>query len=351
MDRYSRQIALKDFGPKNQEKLKASKVLLVGLGGLGVPVAQYLCGMGIGTLGLVENDTIALHNLQRQVLYPETSVGQSKLKVAQQELQKRNNEVEFQGFETFLDVANALDIIKDFDVVVDATDNFASRYLINDACVILRKPLVYGALHAFEGQVSVFNYRGGPTYRCLFPEMPKAHEIPNCDENGILGVLPGIIGSLQALEVIKVITGVGDVLSGKLMLYDGLTQSVQKIGFKQNSENIKLKALQNDYGFTGCEPLKAIEWEALEQKQDLKQLIDVRTIQEYSESHLESAIHIPLDTLEQEQHKIDFSQTVYLICQSGKRSAIAATLLGKQHPKAEIVQIAGGMNAIQTSCL
>ncbi len=351
MDRYSRQIALKQFGSENQEKLKASKVLLVGLGGLGVPVAQYLCGMGVGTLGLVENDTVALHNLQRQVLYPEASVGMSKLQVAVKELQKRNSEVVFKGFETFLNGTNALEIIKDFDVVVDATDNFSSRYLINDACVILKKPLVYGALHAFEGQLSVFNYQDGPTYRCLFPNMPKANEIPNCDENGILGILPGIIGSLQALEVVKVITGLGDTLSGKLLLFDGLTQTTQKINYQSNPENKKCTSLLPDYGYSGCELVPSITWDAFGQLNENKQVIDVRTIQEYSNDHLDHAINIPLDTLDAQFGKIDFSKPVYVVCQSGKRSSIAVEILQKKYPNSTCCQILGGMNQMPTQCL
>ena len=204
--RFIRQTSLVQFGAEGQAKLADARVLLVGLGGLGVPVAQYLNAMGIGTLGLVEQDIVEMHNLQRQVLYSENDLGQPKLKVALEKLALQNSNTKLNGHPCFLTKDNALDILANYDVVVDATDNFETRYLINDACLLQNKPFVYGALHGFEGQVSVFNYNNGPTYRCLFPNMPKADEIPDCNTNGVLGVLPSIIGSLQALEVVKLIT-------------------------------------------------------------------------------------------------------------------------------------------------
>src|SRR5690606_27665631 len=197
---------------------------------------------------------------------------------------------------------NALDIISAFDVVVDATDNFATRYLINDACVILNKPFVYGALHGFEGQVSVFNFDGGPTYRCLFPKIPSGAEIPNCNENGVLGVIPGIIGNLQALEVVKLITGVGDVLSGKLLLFNGLDQTFQKMGFQLRPESLKISDLQQSYETETCDnvpTITALEMQKLMASGQPIQIIDVRSQKEYETNHLEPSVNIPLDQLEE----------------------------------------------------
>ena len=230
--RYLRQTSLKDFGEVGQAKLTEGRVLVVGLGGLGLPVLQYLNAMGVGTLGLMDQDVVELHNLQRQVLYTEKDLGKQKLDVAHEKLQEQNSSTILRTHDSFLTKENALTIIKDYDVIVDATDNFPTRYLINDACVILNKPFVYGALHGFEGHVSVFNYNNGPTYRCLYPNMPTSDEIPDCNENGVLGVVPGIIGTLQALEAVKILTGVGEVLSGRLLLFNGLDQHVGKNCFQ-----------------------------------------------------------------------------------------------------------------------
>jgi molybdopterin/thiamine biosynthesis adenylyltransferase len=201
--RYIRQTILKGFGAEGQRKLANAKVLVVGAGGLGVPVLTYLNAMGVGTLGIVDADVVSISNLHRQVLFTEAMVGLLKVHAAAEQLQKQNPETKINAYPTFLDLSNALEIIGNYDLVVDATDNFPTRYLINDACVILNTPFVYGALHGFEGQVSVFNYENGPTYRCLFANMPMADAIPDCNENGVLGILPGIVGNLQALEVVK----------------------------------------------------------------------------------------------------------------------------------------------------
>lgn len=351
-DRYIRQESLKVFGPENQNKLRSSKVLIVGLGGLGIPVAQYLNAIGVGTLGLVENDSISLHNLQRQVLYAESDIGKAKLAICLSRLQKQNSETIINTYATFLTSKNALDIIKDYDIIVDATDNFETRYLINDSCVILNKTFVYGALHSFEGQVSVFNYKKGPTYRCLYPVVPSEAEIPNCDENGVLGVLPGIIGTLQALEVVKVITEIGEVLSGKLLLFDGLSLNTRKINFKSRLESFEIKQLQEDYSLKGC----SIEFEIIPEKfekllmtQDV-QLIDVRKPEEFASNHLEKAINIPLSDFNDNTQKIDLSRPVYIICQSGKRSIQALNKLQNYHSKAIVFSVAGGMNKFQKLC-
>ncbi|WP_350285880.1 HesA/MoeB/ThiF family protein [uncultured Croceitalea sp.] len=348
--RYNRQENLESFGLGKQYKLLNSRVLVVGIGGLGIPVAQYLNAMGVGVLGLVENDIVELHNLQRQVLFTEADIGQSKLNVALERLKLQNSETEFKAYPEFLTTENALKIIAEYDIVVDATDNFATRYLINDACVILDKPFIYGALHAFEGQVSVFNHENGPTYRCLFPEIPKADEIPNCNENGVLGVLPSIIGSLQALEVVKVLTGIGEVLSGKLLVYDGLSQTTRKIGFSRNPQNLKITALEQDYGFSSCVNVPTITSENFLSLKEAVQLIDVRTIEEFEKDHLENALNIPISEFSQKLDALNFDKPIYVMCQSGKRSALAVESLLEQHPSTKVFSISGGMNKIAEIC-
>ncbi len=346
--KYKRQTVLKSFGLENQQKLAKSQVLIVGIGGLGIPVAQYLNAMGVGTLGLLDNDTIALHNLQRQVLYSEEEVGQSKVAVAAKKLRAQNRDTQIHEIHSMLSRDNALEIIAAYDLVVDATDNFATRYLINDACVILGKPFVYGALHDFEGQVSVFNYQNGPTYRCLFPNPPKAGEVPNCDVNGILGVLPGIIGNLQALEAVKVLTGIGEVLSGKLLLFNGLTHENRLVQFKQNPKNKTLKQLEASYETPECAVVATITAEAYMKLPGTKQLLDVRTHEEFESDHLEEAIHLPLNELHEVQGHLTLSQPTYIICQSGKRSELAAKKLSDAYPEAQFYSVEGGMNEIAT---
>lgn len=346
--RYIRQTSLPNFGVGAQDKLLNASVLIVGLGGLGIPVATYLNAMGVGTLGLVEQDQIELHNLQRQILYSENEIGQSKLAVALHKLLAQNTTTQLKPFDTFLTKTNALKIIQDFDLVVDATDNFATRYLINDACVILNKPFVYGALHGFEGQVSVFNYKDGPTYRCLFPKQPGQNEIPNCDENGVLGILPGIIGSLQALESVKVLTDISEVLSGELLLYDGLSQTTRKIGFSTNQKNKTLTKLQESYEVPGCESMLSIsveEFIALTEKKKL-QVIDVRSTEEHQGTNWPDAKNIPLQELEQRLNELEFESEIYLLCQSGRRSQKAYELIHSHESSARLINIAGGLTKL-----
>lgn len=353
VDRYLRQTSLKGFGPTAQQKLADARVLVVGIGGLGIPVLQYLNAMGVGTLGMVEQDVVELTNLQRQVLYSEDDLGRPKIKVAREKLQEQNSNTRFKTYDTFLTKDNALSIIEAFDLVVDASDNFATRYLVNDACVILQKPFVYGALYGFEGQVSVFNHHGGPTYRCLFPNMPAAAEIPNCNDNGVLGVLPGIVGNLQALEAVKTITGIGEVLSGKLLLFNGLNQSYQKIKFELRTDNQRITQLQESYGAESCPPENSIDVDHLQTLMDTDknfQLIDVRTGEEYKNHHLPNSVNIPLDDLERCLGQIDFDRPVYLICQSGKRSEIALKLLQNRNTKSRFYHIFGGINRFLATC-
>jgi adenylyltransferase/sulfurtransferase len=350
MERYQRQTILKGFGLEGQTKLSNSRVLVVGAGGLGVPVVTYLNAMGVGTLGIVDNDTVSISNLHRQVIYSEDQVGKPKVAAIKEKLEAQNSETKIDLHETFLSASNVFEILEKYDLIVDASDNFPTRYLVNDACVIFKKPFVYGALHGFEGQVSVFNYKNGPTYRCLYPNMPKANEVPNCNEHGVLGILPGIIGNLQALEAIKIISGIGNVLSGTLLLFDGLTQSMQKMKFMAKPENTKLKKLAASYELD-CEiPLKSIEaiaFTSLLADKDLE-LIDVRTVEEFENGHLKPAKNIPLDILENQMDRINKTKPVYVICQSGIRSQKAIVLLQAFFPKSEFINVIGGMNHINT---
>lgn len=344
-ERYSRQTVLTDFGPEAQSKLTQAKVLVVGAGGLGIPVLTYLNAMGVGTMGVVDSDMVSLSNLNRQVLYSVDEVGQSKVAVALKKLKSQNPETILKPHTTFLTLENALEIIEAYDLVVDATDNFPTRYLINDTCVILKKPFVYGALHGFEGQVSVFNHEGGPTYRCLFPVMPMANEVPNCNEHGVLGVIPGIVGNLQALEAVKVLTGIGKVLSGSLLLFNGLDQTFQKIKFGSIPSNLSIKKLQKSYDFECSSTENSIgakEFEELLVTVNI-QTIDVRTVQEYEQFHLNNTINLPLDTLEKWKHKLEFDRPVYLICQTGARSLKAQSLLKDYKPAASIINVNGGL--------
>ncbi|MEM6894151.1 MAG: HesA/MoeB/ThiF family protein [Bacteroidota bacterium] len=349
MNRYLRQQQLPGFGEVGQQKLAKAKVLVVGLGGLGIPVVQYLNAMGVGTLGLVENDTVALHNLQRQVLYTEGDIGQPKLAVVLKQLKAQNSETRHLGYDTFLNSENALEIISKYDVVVDATDNFATRYLINDACVLLNKPFVYGALQGFEGQVSVFNHKNGPTYRCLFPNIPKGTEIPNCNENGVLGVVPGIIGTLQALEVVKVITGIGEPLSGKVLVFDSQNHRYFQMAIQPKSENQRIQKLLESYETSDCVQVPSIAGETFLKviaKETNPTIIDVRSAHEYRIDRLSQALNIPLDKLLLPQKFLQQDKPIYVLCQSGKRSKMAVSKLQESHPNLIFYSVLGGMNAL-----
>ena len=238
--RYSRHLLLDKVGEDGQEKLKAAKVLVIGAGGLGCPILQYLTAAGVGTIGIIDFDTVDETNLQRQVLFTKDDIGKNKALIAASRLNQLNEFVNFNIHAEKLTNANALGLFVDYDIIVDGTDNFSTRYLVNDACVLADRPLVYGAIYKFEGQVSVFNYKGGPTYRCLFPEPPEAGVVPNCSEIGVIGVLPGLIGTQQANEVIKLILGIGEPLSGKLAVYDALQASQLVLDIARNEEEVEI---------------------------------------------------------------------------------------------------------------
>jgi len=241
--RYSRHIIIPEIGIIGQEKIKNSKVLVIGAGGLGCPVGQYLAAAGVGTIGIVDFDEVDESNLQRQILFTPEDIGKSKAEVAAQKLKKQNPNLQFTIYNLQFTSANSLDIIKNYDIIVDGSDNFPTRYLVNDSCVILGKPLVSGSVFKFQGQVSVFNYKNGPTYRCLFPEPPNSDDVPNCTEIGVLGVLSGIIGTIMANETLKIILEIGKVLSGKLLVMDTLSLTMQTLSFRRNPKNLNIKNL------------------------------------------------------------------------------------------------------------
>ena len=350
--RYIRQISLKEFGVKSQEKLHNSKVLVIGLGGLGIPVIQYLNAMGVGTLGLVEFDKIELHNLQRQVIYKENDLGKKKIDVVIKLLSKQNSKTKIIPYRTDLNTKNAIEIIRKFDLVVDATDNFPTRYLINDACVILNKVFIYGAIYGFEGHLSVFNYKNGPTYRCLFPEMPESNEVPNCDENGVLGIIPGIVGCNQAIEAVKILTDLGDVMSGELWIYDGLIQNIQKFKIKIDQKNKNIRKLKTTYNNNYCDISNSIHCEDFIKIQTDKKhlIIDVRTKEEFNSFNINNSKNIPFDKiLDIEKSNID-GKEIYLICKTGKRSLKALEILKENYPNVKLKSIIGGIVKYKTLC-
>ena len=345
-DRYSRQINLNGFGSAAQQKLQNAKVLVVGAGGLGVPALQYLAGMGVGTIGIVDGDSVSLTNLNRQILYYESEVGKRKAEVAAMKLSQQNPSITIKSFPFFLTIENAIEIIQQFDLVIDATDNFGARYLINDACVLLNKPFIYGAIQHYEGHVSVFNFKDGPTYRCLYPDFPSADEIPDCNTAGVLGVVPGMIGCQQALEAIKVITGIGKTAAGFLRIFDLLNNDQYDVKLKAKSENKRIKSLQQNYLAQTCSNIPLLHTDQLftwltENKPFL--LLDVREQQEYDQAHLQKSILKPLSDWK-ENLSFDEHLPVVTYCQKGSRSLQAAQALRKNNEAVEVYSLAGGMD-------
>jgi sulfur-carrier protein adenylyltransferase/sulfurtransferase len=326
--RYNKQIILPEIGLDGQEKLRAAKALVIGAGGLGCPVLQYLAAAGVGNIGIVDGDNVDISNLQRQVLYTADDIGHSKALVAERKLKALNPHIAIKTYPVFIDSKNALELIRDYDIIVDGSDNFAARYLVNDACIILNKPMVSGAIYKFEGQVSVYNYKGGPTYRCIFPEPPGADESPNCADIGVIAALPGIIGTIQANEAIKIITGIGEVLSGKLLVIDTLTMNSHIFHFRLNEANRNITQLRD--ATQHCElPVASISYEELQQlmkEEPNLQLIDVREREEHEAANI-GGINIPLSILASSYHLIDPNVTTVLYCASGTRSNQSAKLL------------------------
>lgn len=337
-ERYGRQTLLTGFGKDGQRKLLTASVAVIGAGGLGCPALLYLAASGIGKIGIVDDDAVALHNLHRQVLYTTEDLGLPKAETAAKRLQKLNPEIQITAHNLRLTEKNAFDLLSAYDVVLDGTDNFASRYLINDACVLLNKPLVYGAVSQFEGQVAVFNAGPQPAvnYRDLFPQPPPPGSVLNCAEAGVLGVLPGIIGTLQATEVIKWFTGMGKPLANQFLTYNALTNESFVYALNKNKEAAaflpkdRLAFEARNYGWecerpTGVEEIDAVTFSTLLQQEDVT-VIDVREHGELPEVSEFNHQKIPLSALEATRLG-DVEKTVVVFCQSGKRSLQAARLL------------------------
>jgi len=353
--RYSRHLIMPEVGMAGQTKIKQASVLLIGAGGLGSPLALYLAAAGVGHLGIADFDVVDESNLQRQVIHGTSTLGVAKLHSAMQRIKDLNPFVEITGYNTGLTSDNALGIIKDYDVVIDGTDNFPTRYLVNDACIMLGKPNVYGSIFRFEGQASVFGVAEGPCYRCLYPEPPPPGLVPSCAEGGVLGVLPGIIGTIQATEALKLIMGIGEPLVGRLLLFDALDMRFRELKLRKNpncpvcGDNPTVTELIDYQVFCGIVPQQAqaaglpaenritpAELAAALETDHAPQVIDVREPHEWDIVHLDDARLIPLATLPAHLHEYDRNAEIVVHCKSGARSAKATQTLkdaGFQHVK------------------
>jgi len=313
---YSRHLLLREIGIEGQERLKAAKVLVVGAGGLGCPILQYLTAVGIGTIGIVDGDIVDITNLQRQILFSIDDIGKSKARSVANRMKQLNPYVKFKVVDSFLTNDNAIELFKQYDIIVDGSDNFQTRYLCNDAAILTNKPLVFGSIFKFEGQVSVFNYKQGPTYRCVYPAPPEEGSVPSCSEIGVLGVLPGIIGCYQANEVIKIVCGIGDVLSGKLLTINTLNNQSFVLKFDKNKD-IKITELIDYNFFCGAEELER-DVDFLEITPE-HQLVDIRTDLERTISNI-GGIHISEDEIRSNPNQLVFGKEIVLYCETGKRS-------------------------------
>ena len=363
LSRYSRHLILPEVGMEGQQRLKAAKVLCVGTGGLGSPLAFYLAAAGVGTLGLVDFDVVDASNLQRQIIHSTKDIGRKKLDSAAEKLTALNPSLNVVKHEVMLSSANALEIIKDYDIVADGTDNFPTRYLVNDACVILGKPNAYGSIFRFEGQASVFATEDGPCYRCLYPEPPPPGLVPSCAEGGVLGILPGLVGVIQATEVIKLILGKGSPLIGRLMLVDALNMRFRELKLRKNpecpvcGENPTITQLIDYQQFCGILPeskedkamkngIPQITVKELKRRIDAGedvQLIDVREPYEFQIAQIGGKL-IPQNDVPQRLAEIDRNREVIVHCRSGARSQrIAEFLVQSGYPR--VANLAGGILA------
>jgi len=341
LQRYSRHLLLPEVGLEGQRRLKAGRVLLVGAGGLGSPLGLYLAAAGVGHVGLVDFDVVDVTNLQRQVLHGTRDVGRSKLDSARDRLLDINPHVDLETYDTRLTSDNALEIVREYDVVVDGTDNFPTRYLVNDACVLTGRPNVYGSIFRFEGQASVFATADGPCYRCLFREPPPPGLVPSCAEGGVLGVLPGLIGTIQATETLKILLGIGTTLAGRLLLVDALRMQFRTLKLKRDpacpacgtrtlrelidyEDFCGLRAVHSGPGVPEVTPAELVAWRA---RGDAIDLVDVREPGEWALGHVSGARHVPLGTVSSALGTFARDRTTVLYCKGGTRSAQAARIL------------------------
>ena len=339
---YNRHLILNEIGEKGQLKLKQAKVLVIGAGGLGCPVLQYLTAAGVGTIGIIDDDVVDQSNLQRQILYTIDDIGFSKALTASKRLSKLNPFVKFDVYQEQLTRENAITLFEKYDIIVDGSDNFSTRYLTNDASIITKKPLVYGAIFKFEGQVSVFNYNGSGSYRCLYPTPPKPDESPNCSEIGVLGVLPGIIGSFQANEVIKMICEIGEVLINKVLIYDTLTMRQLTLKFEK-SEKECITKLEEDYDFfCGIKSVKnEITLDEVEKNIELYNLLDVREEYEHEDYNI-GGKNIPLNELDDRLDEVDTQKPIVVYCASGLRSKKAIDILKENNKNIILINLKNG---------
>ncbi len=357
--RYSRHLILPEVGMAGQLKLKQSSALVVGAGGLGNPLLQYLGAAGVGRLGIVDFDTIDVTNLQRQVMYGTKDIGRKKLEVAKERVQSINPNVDVQTYETRLTSENALEVLRDYDVVIDGTDNFPTRYLVNDAAVLLGKPNVYGSIFRFEGQASVFWASKGPCYRCLYAEPPPPGLVPSCAEGGVLGVLPGIVGSIQAIETLKVLLGKGDTLVGRLLVFDAMKMKFRELKLRKNPEcpicgtNPTIKELIDYEAFCGVNaPGERVSEEYLITPEELKAklddggnvvLLDVREPLEWEIAHLEKAVLMPVAQVPNRVNELSTADEIVVYCKSGVRSARVTNFL-RELGFRKVKNLAGGID-------
>jgi len=351
--RYSRHFVLPGFGPEAQLKLKSSKIIVIGAGGLGCPVLLYLAAAGVGTIAILDDDRVSLSNLQRQVLYTTEDLARPKAASAAEKLKKLNPVVVFHVIDKRITTDNALTILSSYDIVVDCTDNFPTRYLVNDACVILDKPLVYGSIFRYEGQVSVFNYHKSPNYRDLYPQPPAPDSVPNCEEGGVLGVLAGIIGSMQANEALKIAGGFGETLAGRLALFDSHTFETTQVKIPDQNSWAKIKSLINYDQFCGIASSTPIDTMKEVTVQELKsmmdsgasfQLIDVREPHEYDICNLGGEL-IPQGEIPHHVERVSRDKQVILQCRSGARSGNMVQWLEKNHGFTNLYNLKGGILA------
>jgi adenylyltransferase/sulfurtransferase len=358
--RYSRHLIMPEVGMEGQQKLKAAKVLCIGAGGLGSPLALYLTAAGVGTLGIVDFDVVDYTNLQRQIIHSTADVGRKKLDSAGEKLKAINPYINLRTFNTRLTSANALELFREFDIIADGTDNFPTRYLVNDACVLTGKPNVYGSIFRFEGQASVFATEEGPCYRCLYPEPPPPGLVPSCAEGGVLGILPGLVGVIQATETIKLILGQGDPLIGRLLLVDALGMKFRELKLRKSPDcpvcgtNPTITQLIDYNEFCGIRgeeapvatDVPAITVEELKQQLDAKKdlfILDVREPHEYQICNLNGYL-IPLGDLPKRVHELDSSRDIVAHCRSGVRSGKAVTFL-RQAGFKKVHNLTGGILA------
>jgi molybdopterin/thiamine biosynthesis adenylyltransferase/rhodanese-related sulfurtransferase len=361
--RYSRHLLIPDVGLEGQRALKAASVLVVGTGGLGSPVALYLAAAGIGRIGLVDYDVVDFSNLQRQIIHSESRLGDLKVESARDRLLDLNPEIQVDIYNEFLNSDNAFEIAEPYEIIIDGTDNFPTRYLVNDLCVLTGKPNVYGSIYRFDGQASVFNAKGGPCYRCLFPEPPPPGLVPSCAEGGVLGVLPGTIGSIQATEALKLILGIGEPLVGRLLLYDALDLSFQSVKLHKNpdckvcGENPEVTELIDYEEFCGVPAhdqedgsageewdITAVELAAKLDTGSPLRLIDVREPHEQEISNLKGAELIPLGQFASRLSELDSTEDIVLFCKVGTRSTRALEILASAGFK-KVKNLKGGINA------